>query len=301
MSDPDDAHSARYLTAVRDHWHSRAQLARCAADWGFAAARDVLDLGCGQGHWSCALAPHLPALRRLVGVDREARWVREVVEAWRGAAIDATLDSLQGDAARLPFADQSFDLVTCQTLLIHVPDPVAVLCEARRLLRPGGRLLLSEPNNLAGTLATFALDTELPIAQLLQVAAFHLRCQRGKVALGLGDINYGERLTDAIARARLSFLGSVQVERVDPLTPPYLRESEREALAGARAALEQGVTMWPREEAQRYYTAYDGPDDFDAAYDAVLAYERDVLQRAERGQWVIGGGTVHYLACAARA
>jgi SAM-dependent methyltransferase len=50
------------------------------------------------------------------------------------------------DAARLPFAAESFDAVLIRDLLHHLPDRMAALKEARRVLRPGGRLTLIEPN-----------------------------------------------------------------------------------------------------------------------------------------------------------
>ncbi len=52
---------------------------------------------------------------------------------------------VQSDAAQLPFAPQSFDLVICGELLEHVQNPVPVLAQVWRVLRPGGRLLISVP------------------------------------------------------------------------------------------------------------------------------------------------------------
>lgn len=58
--------------------------------------------------------------------------------------VDKTPD-LQADAATLPLAADSFDAVICAELLEHVPDPRRVLAEAVRVLRPGGRLVLTIP------------------------------------------------------------------------------------------------------------------------------------------------------------
>lgn len=51
-----------------------------------------------------------------------------------------------GDACRLPFADGAFDLVTMFDVLEHIPDHAAAAAEAKRVLRPGGTLLVSCPN-----------------------------------------------------------------------------------------------------------------------------------------------------------
>ncbi|MEX2016564.1 MAG: methyltransferase domain-containing protein, partial [Candidatus Hydrogenedentales bacterium] len=57
-----------------------------------------------------------------------------------------------GDAARLPFARASFDVVCCVDAFEHFPDPAAATREFRRVLRPGGFMFLSAPNygNIAG-------------------------------------------------------------------------------------------------------------------------------------------------------
>ncbi len=52
---------------------------------------------------------------------------------------------VQADAALLPFAGQSFDIVICAELLEHVPNPAPVLAQAWHVLKPGGRLLISVP------------------------------------------------------------------------------------------------------------------------------------------------------------
>ena len=91
----------------------------------------LLDIGCGTGAFLRRLAAtgHRGVL---VGVDTS----RAAVDAVRGVpGVTGHLAS----ATALPFADASFDAVTARHMLYHVPDPVAAIAEARRVLRPGGR------------------------------------------------------------------------------------------------------------------------------------------------------------------
>ena len=107
--------------------------------WAGAAPLDALDVGCGTGF----LALQLAGLgHRAVGVDgAEAMLtVARAKASQAGLAIDFRL----ADAAELPFAPASFDLVIERHVLWTLPDPAAALADWARVLRPGGRLILIE-------------------------------------------------------------------------------------------------------------------------------------------------------------
>lgn len=113
--------------------------------WGLTGARTVLDLGCGVGHWGDLVEAALEPGAQITGVDREEAWV-EAARVRAGGRPQRSF--LQGAAEQLPFPAGSFDLVTCQTVLIHCPDPERVVAEMVRVTRGGGALLIAEPNNL---------------------------------------------------------------------------------------------------------------------------------------------------------
>ncbi len=103
-------------------------------------------------------------------------------------------------AEALPFDDETFDLVTCQTLLIRVADVPTVIAEMVRVLRRGGVLLVAEPNNLAGQLVADSTTRDYTSEELVERVAFALLCERGKATLGEGD-NSGGVSCPAILRA----------------------------------------------------------------------------------------------------
>jgi ArsR family transcriptional regulator len=96
----------------------------------------VGDLGCGTGMVLAALAPHV---RRVVGVDGSD----EMLAAARGRLAGlGHVELRRGALESLPLEDGALDAAIMMLVLHHLPSPVAALTEARRVLRPGGRLLV---------------------------------------------------------------------------------------------------------------------------------------------------------------
>ena len=104
------------------------------ADW------DALDVATGTGHTAFALAPHV---RHVVGTDLTPRMLEEAerLRAMRG--IDNVTFRV-ADVHELPFASESFQLVTARRAPHHFSDIRRALAEMRRVLAPGGRLVIDD-------------------------------------------------------------------------------------------------------------------------------------------------------------
>ncbi|BCS33456.1 ArsR family transcriptional regulator [Luteitalea sp. TBR-22] len=168
----------------------------------------VADLGCGTGRTSSVLAPFV---RQVVAVDASA----EMLTAARGRlkAVE-NVDLREGALEALPIADGSVDLALLVLVLHHLGDPAAALREARRVLVPGGRLLVidMQPH-----------DRD------------EYRGQMGHVWLGFSEAQIGRLLVGA------GFTGA----RVVPLPPaPAVRGPALfVASASARASADQAVPV----------------------------------------------------------
>ena len=102
----------------------------------------VLEIGCGTGFYSVELARLTGSGRRPVCIDLQAEMLSHTRRRLDVAA--AAADLAQANAAALPFRDGSIDDVVLITVLGELPDRAGALGEIRRVLRAGGRLLVSE-------------------------------------------------------------------------------------------------------------------------------------------------------------
>ena len=127
-----------------------------------AAEQRVLDLGCGDGAFSELIADHRDVsggAPRLTIADVAEAALARARRRPRLAGVDAVLVPFDGD---LPLADNSFDLVWASEVIEHVADTGRWLSEVRRVLAPGGTLLLSTPNHTRLRLAWSGIGTLSP-------------------------------------------------------------------------------------------------------------------------------------------
>lgn len=128
--------AANYVTSpVHAHGQDLIWLVQTAALTG---TEHVLDVGTGGGHAAFALAPHAA---EVVALDL-TRPMLEVAQAEAYTRNLHNITFLEGDTHTLPCEDNSFDVVTCRHASHHFPNVQQAVYEWRRVLKPGGKLVL---------------------------------------------------------------------------------------------------------------------------------------------------------------
>lgn len=140
-ADYDNSHDGRFVRCMYQEILNRME---------HIQASRILDLGCGNGNVIALLREQRPA--SYYGLDISQSMIRE---AKKRLGDQVTLDV--GDAEELPYENQSFDLIICNASFHHYPNPQKALKEMKRVLQPGGIILLGDPT-LPGRFFTSALN-----------------------------------------------------------------------------------------------------------------------------------------------
>lgn len=142
-----DGLTSATLKHLRERWWDAAFTTFLRENLQPRAGKRILDVGCGAG----TAELHLGMLRltqvQLFGVDRLVDRVREARAAMQGHNLRAAFAG--ADACALPFKDATFDSTFCVAVLQHVGDLAGALTQFARVTKPGGRVLVVEPDNSA--------------------------------------------------------------------------------------------------------------------------------------------------------
>ena len=283
-------HSAERFGPQRDFWWNPDFLDLMATRWRLREASSLADIGCGLCHWSRLLYPCLREPARLTGVGREERWVTEGARNLRRTFPRVPPDLLtvvQGDATQIPLPSDSFDVVTCQTVLMHLARPAEALREMLRILRPGGLLVCVEPNNLWNYLPFTSLTAEESVEVLVRRFEFWLRYHRGKAAAGQGDHCIGDLLPGAFAQIGLTDIAVHISDRAAALFPPYDTPAQQALARQGQQWKDSAAGPSDRAELRRYVLGGDGTDEL------FVRTFGELIEEFNREQQAIAAGTFH--------
>jgi ubiquinone/menaquinone biosynthesis C-methylase UbiE len=187
-----------------------ASTRRMLQEGGLGEGSRVLDLACGIGAVSCWLASQVGATGKVIAGDVSPDQL--VVAKWHCAKCEhpAPIEYMEANAYDTGLASESFDIVHMRLLLCHLTDPLKVLAEAYRLLKPGGALVCQDLK----LSSIFCSPESSAYARFIQLAL------GAGAKLGV-DYDFGVRLPAAAGEVGFQ---SIQIHLEQPA---YLRGPEK--------------------------------------------------------------------------
>ena len=190
----------------------------------------VLEIGAGSA-WLSAEISKLPGVVEVVATDFSPKLLKEQapkVFKWLNAS-SRKITRMPADFHKLDFPDNYFDAVVCSTVLHHASNIVQVLREAKRVLKPGGKLVaIREPvwplmklksrARMLQKLMTTGVDerfyTVADYKEFFRQAALPLEVKR--VSLSRGFKYYVDKLVNGLTHARYAFIGTKRGKETRP-------------------------------------------------------------------------------------
>jgi len=167
-----------------------------------AATGTLLEVGCAVGAELKLMLARWPHLK-LTGVDLSEVHLDRARSYLAGESGAGKVRLVHGDGAKLPFPDGAFDCAVTIWLLEHVKDPLSIIREMKRVVRPGGRIILTEVEN-----STLAFEPAVP-----EITDWWDRFNRFQQATG-GEPFIGKRLE--------GFCRQAGFRRVEPEALPII-------------------------------------------------------------------------------
>ncbi|MDD5699229.1 MAG: class I SAM-dependent methyltransferase [Victivallaceae bacterium] len=298
MSDNRKGHSEEYFKADRDFWWNHDFLELMARRLCLNECSTLLDVGCGQCHWSRLLVGFLKKPAAVHALDADLKWAGNSDGLKQFfSSRGATVTFKHGDAHTLPYTDNFFDAVTCQTLLIHLNDPKAAIVEMQRAVKPGGLVLCVEPNNIANASVRSNLSADAPVEDVLKNIRYAIMCERGKASLGEGDNSYGDLLPGVFAELGFEDIRTYLSDKASPIYPPYKTPEQQAILQSYREWAAETSGPYDKSANQRYLAALgeDGLAFSEEMQTRLKNRLSEIFEAVKNGYFSTGGGNIMYL------
>lgn len=163
-------------------WLTAAELSDFVRRLHLSASCQVLDVACGSGGASVLMAHETGA--RVVGVDANEKAVNAALErAAREVRNDRVLFRVADATLPLPFEEHAFDAIFCNDAVNHLKDRRALLADWFRMLKPGGRILYTDPVVVTGMVSASEFAARSTIGEFVFVP-------RGENEMILGETGF---------------------------------------------------------------------------------------------------------------
>ena len=292
------AHSEEYIHAEsRDYWYNKDFFELIISRFKLNGIESIADIGCGNGYMLLKFIKHISSVKNVFGLDREKIFLEEAAEKITALNKKIKYRFECGEAEKIPLPDNSVDLAVCQTLLIHVKDPKAVISEMIRITKPGGIVLALEPNNLtqASIKTKYIGEKDFSIEKIMHGIEYMLRIEKGKEVLGEGDNSLGDLVPLLFSELGLQNIHVYLNDKTIPIIPPYSLEAQS-VIDDEISWIQNGESLSNYSDMKRYYLASGGEiEKFEESWKVSIEDSKKHIKFCEEQKYYSAGSSMFYI------
>ena len=294
-------HSEEWITDARDYWWNKDYLELILKRYKLTNIETLADIGCGKGYMTYKLIPLLKNIKKCFGRDIEELHIKDANDKAK-LFKNIKFDFKVKNAENLDILDNTVDLSVCQTLLLHVNNPIDVIQEMKRITKENGTIMAIETNNSINNLVANSIIGESNnevidnIDKTLDKLKFDLIIQKGIYNLNEGYLSIGDYLPKLFVEAGLKNIEVSIVDKACSLVPPYDTDEKKARVKEMLDWIENSSAEFNYNQMLKYYLAGKGKkEDFDKYWDIQKEETEKIKEALQNETYVMPGGALMYI------
>lgn len=295
-------HSEEWINDARQYWWNEDYIDLILKRNRLLDITSMADIGCGKGYLTFKFLPHLPNLKECYGRDLEPTHIESANTIAKTCDSDTTFDFKKASAYCIDIPDNKVDLSVCQTLLLHLDNPLAAIKEMKRITKSGGTVMAIETNNSLNNLVTNSFVGENKIEQIedtektLRTLKYDLIIQKGIHALGEGFISLGDYVPKLFLEAGLKDINVSIVDKACSLIPPYDTKEKKARAQELLDWINNSNADYDKSQMLKYYLAGGGDEqEFNYIWEEKTKDALKIKQAILDEKYIMPGGALMYI------
>lgn len=294
-------HSEEWINDARQYWWNEDYIDLIIKRLNLENITTMADIGCGKGYMTFKLLPHLENLKKCFGRDIESTHIddaKNIANSYKNIDFDFKTNN----AYEIDIEDNISDLTLCQTLLLHLDNPLKAISEMKRITKPGGTIMAIETNNSINSLITNSFVGENSIEQLENVEKtlnnlkYDLLIQKGIATLHEGFISLGDYVPKLFLESGLNDITVSIVDKACSLIPPYDTEEKKARAQELLDWINNSEADYDRQQMLKYYLAGGGNEqEFNDIWKEKQKDSLKIKQAILDEKYIMPGGALMYI------
>lgn len=297
-----DIHSEEWINEDRDYWWNEDYIELLLKRHKLKNISSLADIGCGKGYMSFKFLPYLNNIKNVSGRDIETVHINDAILKSKKYP-NVKFDFKVGYAENIDIEDNSVDLSVCQTLLLHLNEPLKAIMEMKRITKENGTVMAIETNNSINNLVRNNIIGENDIAsnidnieRTIKQLEYDLIIQKGIYNLKEGYLSIGDSIPKLFYEAGLKNIDVSILDKACSLIPPYDTIEKQIRAKELLSLIDNSLSEYDYNQMLKYFIAGGGTkENFNMYWDLQKEETKKIKQAILEEKYIMPGGALMYI------